>query len=212
MRHEQDLHDFYLIGGTALALHLAHRLSEDLDFITLAATLPRKRIDSIIARLRARGLTVERNDSAAAYDDFQNDGQCLHDYNQSFVIDGACKLTFFSADTHHRRLLISPLRDDGPTVATLAELRDLKAIVCASRSSSRDWLDLYTLARNHKFDGIQWRDAFERAGLNSAHFQTALNRIRSGDLPSTDPGFASLLPRPPTIKEIVTPLVHLSEQ
>jgi hypothetical protein len=56
LRHERDLHDFYLIGGTALAPHLAHRLSEDLDFITLAAMLPRKRIDNIIARLRARDL------------------------------------------------------------------------------------------------------------------------------------------------------------
>lgn len=33
---ESEISDFYLIGGTALALHIGHRISEDLDFITKA--------------------------------------------------------------------------------------------------------------------------------------------------------------------------------
>jgi len=32
--------DFYLSGGTALALHLGHRISEDLDFFTLNCPFP----------------------------------------------------------------------------------------------------------------------------------------------------------------------------
>jgi hypothetical protein len=32
--HLQDLRNFYLAGGTAVALHLGHRISEDLDFFT----------------------------------------------------------------------------------------------------------------------------------------------------------------------------------
>jgi len=36
-----SLTDFILIGGTALAMHLGHRKSEDLDFITVLLRLPR---------------------------------------------------------------------------------------------------------------------------------------------------------------------------
>ena len=32
---------FILIGGTALTMHIGHRISEDLDFITVAHKLPR---------------------------------------------------------------------------------------------------------------------------------------------------------------------------
>jgi len=38
------LKGFVLIGGTALALHIQHRLSEDLDFACVGAKLPRERI------------------------------------------------------------------------------------------------------------------------------------------------------------------------
>ncbi len=71
---EPEISDFYLIGGTALALHIGHRLSEDLDFITKAPTLPRERIDRVIAKLQGSNLSVQRNDSDAAYDDFRNAG------------------------------------------------------------------------------------------------------------------------------------------
>lgn len=209
---EPEIRDFYLIGGTALALHLGHRLSEDLDFITTAPTLPRERIDRVIAKLRANHLSVQRNDSDAAYDDFQNAGMALHDYSQNFIVADACKLTFFAADEHHRKLLTSDLREAGPTVASLSELRDLKAIVCASRSSSRDWLDLYTLAKQDELDLCRWKLAFEKAGMTANHFETALTRIRSGTLPSTDPGFASLLPNPPTIQEITSFLMQVAER
>ena len=39
--NRQALRNFVLIGGTALALHIGHRLSEDLDFITTLPRLPR---------------------------------------------------------------------------------------------------------------------------------------------------------------------------
>jgi len=208
---EPEISDFYLIGGTALALYLGHRLSEDLDFITKSPTLPRERIDRVIARLRDHNLDVQRNDSDAAYDDFRAAGMALHDYSQNFIVAGACKLTFFAADEHHRKLLTSGLRQAGPTVASLSELRDLKAIVCASRSSSRDWLDLYTLAQRNELDLSRWKSAFAKAGLTPQHFETALTRIREGSLPSTDPGFASLLPNPPAIPEITSLLMQVAK-
>ncbi len=205
---EPRLNEFYLIGGTALALHLGHRLSEDLDFIIKDSKLPRARLDSVLQKLQESGRSVERSDSEAAYDDFQNAGMELHDYSQNFVIGGCCKLTFFAADDHHRKLLDSPLRESGPVVASLEELQNLKAIVCAVRSSSRDWLDLYLLAKNHGFGIEGWRKAFKKAGLTSEHFETALKRIRSGRLPRTDPGFKALMVDPPSVADITAFFVH----
>ena len=40
-----DLARFRLAGGTALAWHLGHRLSEDLDFFTFDAKTQRHRLD-----------------------------------------------------------------------------------------------------------------------------------------------------------------------
>ena len=87
--------------------------------------------------------------------------------------------------------------------ASLDELKDLKAIVCASRSSSRDWLDVYLLAKYYGFGPEGWKDAFAKAGLRKENFETALKRIHSGLLPRTDPGFKALIPDPPGIEEIV---------
>lgn len=198
-----SLREFYLIGGTALALYLGHRLSEDLDFISTGQKLARKNIDAAIEILKNAGLSVERDDSIAAYDDFLNAGMNLHDYSQSFIVGSGCKLTFFAAEPHHRRLLHSPLKSNGPDIASLDELKSLKAIVCSFRSSSRDWLDLYILARKHNYRLENWKAAYEAAGLTEKHFNTALKRLTSGELPVTDPGYKSLLPNPPGMDEIL---------
>lgn len=49
---------FYLAGGTALALHLGHRQSRDLDFFTRA---PQERLPALsdLDRVLARFQTVE---------------------------------------------------------------------------------------------------------------------------------------------------------
>lgn len=36
IQQDEVFRDFFLVGGTALALHIGHRLSVDLDFFTLA--------------------------------------------------------------------------------------------------------------------------------------------------------------------------------
>ena len=51
------LQDFYLAGGTALALHLGHRLSEDLDFFSPASVdtlMLKQRLDELGDRLFLR--------------------------------------------------------------------------------------------------------------------------------------------------------------
>ncbi len=53
--------NYYLAGGTALAVHFGHRLSYDLDFFSLTPDLPR----IITAQLKDAGkLEIFQNDAA----------------------------------------------------------------------------------------------------------------------------------------------------
>lgn len=207
LRLQKDplLRPFTLIGGTALSLHLGHRLSEDLDFIYLQPRLPVELLRAFIDHLQVAGFTVERSDDPAAEDEFLIAGMELHDFSQSFVVDGAVNLTFFAADSHHLKIL-SPVSPDatGFSVASLPELFGLKAMVASSRSKSRDWLDLYLLLKDHGFSLDQWHEVYRQVGYSDTQFESALSRICSGQVSPSDPGFESLLPSPPAIQEIAS--------
>lgn len=197
------LRPFTLIGGTGLALHLAHRKSEDLDFITLRARLPKPALQALENELKAEGHTVVRQVDSLTYDDFLNAGMDAGDYTQNLLIDGEVKLTFFTADSHHVNLLKdSPPADSGFRIGTLEELSQLKAVVASSRSKSRDWIDLFLLDQHYSFGLRAWKKAYDKAGLTNAHFENALNRICSGIVREDDEGFAALIPNPPSISVI----------
>ncbi len=57
---EPLLQSFILIGGTALALHIGHRISEDLDFIILSQKLPRAALDALTRKTHAGPVTPWR--------------------------------------------------------------------------------------------------------------------------------------------------------
>lgn len=197
LRDEPLLRGFTLIGGTALSLHLGHRISEDLDFLFPASKLPTEVLRVLMTKLSEEGYKVRRDDDPTAYDEFQNDGMSLHEYSQSFLIDEEVKLTFFTADGHQMKVL-RPSREAGFSIASLEEIFALKALVTANRSKSRDWLDLYLLCKDHGFTLAQWHRVYETAGYGESHFERALNRIVSGVVSPSDPGFESLLEKPPT--------------
>ena len=211
LQGETSLSQFVLIGGTALGLHIGHRISEDLDFITLRQKLPRAALKQTEALLMAHGHSIKHVDSADAYDDFANAGMDLRDFSQNWLIDGRVKVTFFTADDHHKRLLNDVGSSNGFRVASLKEVADLKAIVSTSRSKSRDWLDLLVLERDHNFGLREWKDAYDRAGLTPWHFENALKRICSGTPSQDDEGFQTLLSNPPSIQEIAARFRLLQE-
>lgn len=72
IRENPLLNPFILIGGTALSLHIGHRVSEDLDFITLLRKLPRKALENLERELGARGHHITHDINPAAHVDFQN--------------------------------------------------------------------------------------------------------------------------------------------
>ncbi len=206
-----SLNDFVLIGGTALALHFGHRISEDLDFITALPRLPRAVLKNVEEMIRRDGHALVYRDIPASVDDFEKAGMDLRDYSQTWLIDESVKVTFFTADDHHKRVLVNPNRKDRFRVGSLVELSALKALVACERSKSRDWVDLFILERDHGFGLAQWKEAYDTAGLTSAHFERALNRICEGALLASDEGFASLPGATPSMDAITSHFRALRE-
>ena len=93
---------FLLVGGTAMALHIAHRVSNDLDFLFCEShgKLPTTRIDRLVAQLREQGCKVELITNSAQESAFRiNTGERLSDFARDYAIDGV-KVTFFAANQH----------------------------------------------------------------------------------------------------------------
>jgi hypothetical protein len=198
------LNDFILIGGTGLALHIGHRKSEDLDFITLLPRLPRALLTRLEVTLGEQGHTVLHKDNPDASDDFENSGMDIRDHSQDWMIDNDVKVTFFAGEAHHKRILVEPGSTEGFRVGSFAELCQLKAVVASSRSRSRDWLDLFILERDYNFGLAQWKEAYDKAGLSEWHFENALKRICAGRVTPYDEGFKALMQNPPSVEEIAT--------
>ena len=94
-------------------------------------------------------------------------------------------------------------QERGVRVATLDELFKSKCLVCALRSKTRDWVDLYMLMRGHGFSMRDFLAAFREAGIED-QCDSALSRLCSGLPQRDDEGYAHLLPNPPSLDEMKT--------
>ena len=204
LREQPLLRGFILIGGTALALHLRHRVSEDLDFIWLGLDLPRQRLDALRELGQANGFAFARQDNQAAYEEFLIAGMELHDSMQNFVVNGNVKVGFFTPDSQVETVFRtgwSPDAGEAPRVATIDEIFRSKCLVSAHRSKTRDWFDLYLLMRDHGYTMRDYRQAFLDAN-DRYGFSIGLHRLSSGLPGVLDEGFQALLPNPPTVEEM----------
>lgn len=159
LKGEALLENMLLVGGSALALQIGHRLSEDLDFATLESKLPAARLDALMAALEAEGHRVSLLTPQSQIESFRiNSGRKLLNYARDYVVDGA-KLTFFargsSAPPNQLAWLAQSPKSssgkDGFAVLGLAGLFAMKALVLADRARSRDLFDLMVLIRDHGF-------------------------------------------------------------
>ena len=189
------------MGGSALAIRLQHRVSEDLDLTYVGLKLPRGHLEALQRRAEEAGLRLAPTDDVAAVEEFAMRGLDLRDYQQDFVANDTVKLSFFTADNALAKILHEP---GMPTVrvASLSELFKAKCLVSAVRSKTRDWLDLYILLRQHGFTFTDYQQAFLEAKIGS-QFDTALGRICSGVPQRDDEGYLHLLPNPPPLEQIV---------
>nr|WP_175428941.1 nucleotidyl transferase AbiEii/AbiGii toxin family protein [Azospirillum argentinense] len=192
-----EISDFVLIGGTALALSWGHRRSEDLDFAIPRMRLPRPICDRILERLETDGWEIEDvgNEMARLY--AENDGEDLADTQQDFLcrFGGGIgvKLTFFAEyhpkrhppytrdHLHYRQVRIMP--PEG--------IFELKSQVIMRRKTSRDLYDIWAfLERGRSVDEI-----LEEARKEARHcsYETLRSRLLPKNLPLYDPGLKALV-------------------
>ncbi|HRI14662.1 MAG TPA: nucleotidyl transferase AbiEii/AbiGii toxin family protein [Verrucomicrobiota bacterium] len=197
---ESLLRGFVLIGGTALALHLRHRISEDLDFIHPGPRLPREPLLAAVRNGIQQGWKFEANDNPLAVDEFTLAGEDIHDFQQDFRVNGATRVTFFAPEQEILRVVATdpqaPMR-----VASVDELFKTKCLVTARRSKTRDWLDLYLLLRDHGYSLLDYRAAFLAAGIGS-QYESGLQRMCHGIPQRNDEGYEHLLPSPPSLEQM----------
>lgn len=122
---------FYLAGGTGLALHFGHRISEDLDFFTQTVFDP-KRLASEVSKKGK--FTVTGQESGT-----------LHG-----VFEGA-KLSFLY---YPYRMLRELKRDGNFSLADTLDIGCMKIDTIASRGKKKDFIDLYFLMQQYSLQEL----------------------------------------------------------
>jgi hypothetical protein len=161
---------FVLYGGTALALHLGHRQSEDFDFFADRDIDP----DALYRAtpfLRASRITQQEPNTLT----------CLVDR------DGPVKVSFFGLP--HLARIRTPLvaEDNGLGIASLLDLAGTKAAVVQQRAQAKDYVDIDALITLGGIDlPMQLVAARAVYGPHFAPTPTlkALTYFGDGDLPS----------------------------
>jgi predicted nucleotidyltransferase component of viral defense system len=204
-QHPQ-LKGFVLIGGTALTLHIGHRVSEDLDFACTEPHkhLPKAQIKALVRDLGQRGVRLVLHQDPLAEEEFAEAGLELDNYQQNFIAsvgaNSAVKVSLVCYDAPMDELLPGKRRDP-LRVASLREIFATKAWVCSERSKTRDWIDLYVLLTQH---GFSFDDVY--AVFNTIHrlpaFASLCMRLRACRVNAADEGYESLMDKAPSVDEL----------
>lgn len=181
---------YVLIGGTALALQASHRVSEDLDFVTLGGALDRQEVETIIEAVSVETPTLVT--SAAARDDMELAGLDIDDSHQDWLVDGV-KITFFAPDSPSQRAVYdeTPVhRLNNVHLLDEAGIFRLKSMVVMDRRTSRDLFDLWFFLDQR---GRTISDILAAMDHRKQHrtLDDLLQMIAPRSLPIRDPGFAS---------------------
>ena len=127
IRNSPWLSSYYLAGGTALALHLGHRTSIDLDFFTESEVEEMTTVDYL---RKAGDLRLDQMGSGTIVGS----------------LDGV-RISFFK---YPYRLLESLTEWNGLKVASIYDIALMKMVAIFQRGSIKDFIDLFFVAREFK--------------------------------------------------------------
>jgi len=118
---------FYLVGGTAIALHLGHRRSIDFDLFCLSP-LNKTRLKRKLAEISFRQNII------------------AEDYDQLHLFINDVKTTFFN----YPYPIEHPVKvENYLTMPDLITLAAMKAYALGRRAKWKDYVDLYFLLKDH---------------------------------------------------------------
>lgn len=118
---------FYLVGGTAVALHIGHRRSVDFDLFT-HAQLNKFRIRAKLGLIPFSQIPV------------------FEDFDQLHLLINNVRLTFFS----YPYPVLHPINVSSVfTIPSLLSLAAMKAFALVRRAKWKDYVDLYFVLHDH---------------------------------------------------------------
>lgn len=203
LQDEPLMADFTLVGGTALALQVGHRTSEDLDFNVFGQTLPTRKLDQLLAKLKEEGAAIESLISPEKKTAFKiNAGLDMDTLIQDYLVDGS-KVTFHARKEPDRpagqienlksaqKIKPSP---HGFDVMGVPGLFLMKSIVVYDRVRSRDLFDLMVLTKDHGFDLEKVFKAIEANQPARHNDPEHFKSVATGVIPldKGDEGFSSI--------------------
>lgn len=121
--------NFYLAGGTGLAIQLGHRDSIDFDFFKEGDISP----DEVFERLQEASKSHEMLI-------IQKEKNTL-----SVLVDGVIKLSFFG---YKHPLLFPAIVTEHILIASLLDIAAMKFAAITSRSLEKDYVDIFYLLKN----------------------------------------------------------------
>jgi hypothetical protein len=160
---------FVLYGGTALALRLGHRVSEDFDFFTNATFAPEDLLKRIPYLQRGKVVLVRENTLT-----------CVLDRN------GSVPVSFFGGLGLNRVADPDAARDNGVLIASRIDIAGCKMAVVQRRAEAKDYRDIAALLE----DGVDLSKALAAArAIYGEQFEPsatlrALTYFADGDLPT----------------------------
>ena len=184
---KQFKREFYLVGGTAIALYIGHRKSIDFDLFKLKSVNSRKCMTAV-------------SKSGFPYSVLFRDVDQIH-----FIVNGV-KVTFFQYPYE----IIAKQDVEGVfRVPALLDLAAMKAFALGRRSKWKDYVDLYFLLKDHfRLEQICTRATEIFGGeFSEKLFRAQLCYFEGVDY-SEDVDW--LIPNPPTIEEIQDGLIAMA--
>ncbi len=168
----------YFIGGTALAYHLEHRISEDIDIIS-NQLLPYRSIITTIESIGGRKL---RDEGAVA---LRLAGLFPDEYMLKFNLHGV-KLEFFKASTLVQNSIITNATaakyiDSKLNILDVKSIAKLKLVALLSRKKSRDLFDFKTVLEKNILSNMEILDISSQCTkdiVNSKHLYDFISNIK----------------------------------
>lgn len=162
----EELKDFFLVGGTALALQLGHRISVDIDLFTQKDFDTKKMFDKLNRLFEIKDLTEETNTL--------NFNIVFPDKSENIIKIDLIKYSY---------PLIKPIIEvDTFRLLSIEDIIPMKLSAIAGRGSKKDFYDIYYLLTDFNFE--QMFDLFEKKfpNTNKFHIIKSLTYFEDADL------------------------------
>ncbi len=161
-----ELNDFFLVGGTALALQLGHRISLDIDLFT------QKDFDT-------KELFLKLNRQFTITDLTEGNNTLSFNITYPEKTNNSIKADIIK----YSYLLINPvIKEDNIRLLSIEDIIPMKLSAVAGRGSKKDFYDIFYLLRQYSID--QMFDLFRKKypNINEFHILKSLTYFEDAEM------------------------------